>query len=64
MVECFPWIETEQLYRVIDKRDLASPANVVIHVCSNNMRTKRNLDFVMGVVYAMVSTAKRKIPKC
>jgi len=43
MVECFSWIETEQLHRVIDKRDLGSPATVIIHVCSNNMRTKEIL---------------------
>ena len=64
MVECFSWIETEQLHRVIDKRDLGSPATVIIHVCSNNVITKKNFDFLMGVLYAVLATAKRKLPKC
>ena len=28
------------------------------------MKTTRNLDFVMGDVYASVSTAKKKLPNC
>jgi hypothetical protein len=28
------------------------------------LRTTRNLDFVMGEVYVLVATAKRKFPKC
>jgi hypothetical protein len=39
-------------YRVIDKRDLGSPATVIIHLGTNNMRTTRTLDFVMGEGYA------------
>jgi len=64
MVECFPDIETEQLHRVIEKRDLCSPETVIIHVGTNDMRTTRNLDFVMGEIYALVATAKRKLPNC
>ena len=30
MVECFPGIKTDELHRVIDKRDLGSPATVII----------------------------------
>jgi len=63
MVECFPRIETLELHRVIDKRYLRSKANIFIHVGTNNMRKTRNLDFAMGVVYAFVGTAKRKLPK-
>jgi hypothetical protein len=62
MVECFPGIKPEQLHRVIEKLDLGSQETVIIHVGTNNMRTTRNLDFVMGEVYALVSTAKKKIP--
>jgi len=29
---------------------------------TNDLRTTRNLDFVMGQVYALVATAKRKLP--
>jgi hypothetical protein len=29
-----------------------------------NIRTTRNLDFVMGEVNALVSTAKKKLPNC
>ena len=61
-VESFPGIKTEQLYRVTEERYLDSPENVIINVDTNNMRTTRILDFVMGVVYALVSTAKNKLP--
>ena len=61
-VESFPGIKTEQLYRVTEERYLDSPENVIINVGTNNMRTTRNLDFVMGVVYALVSTAMNKLP--
>jgi hypothetical protein len=64
MVECFPGIKTEQLRRVIEKRDLGSPETVVIHVGTNDLRTMRNLDFVMGEVYALVATVKNKCPYC
>ena len=63
-VECFPGIKTEQLHRVMEKRDLVSPETVIIHVGTNDLRTTRNLDFVMGKVYALVSTAKKKLPNC
>ena len=63
-VECFPGIKTEQLHRVMEKRDLVSPETVIIHVGTSDLRTTRNLDFVMGEVYALVSTAKKKLPNC
>jgi len=63
MVECFPGIKTEQLHRVIEKRELGSLETVIIHVSTNDLRT-RNIDFVMGEVYAWVAMAKRKLPNC
>ena len=63
-VECFPGIKTEQLHRVIEKRDLGSPETVIIHVGTNDMRTKKNLDFIMEEVYALVYTVKKKLPNC
>ena len=64
MVECFPGIKTGQLHRVIEKRDLGGPETVIIHVGANDLRTKRNLDFVMVEVYALVTTAQRNFPNC
>ena len=63
MAECFPGIKTEQLHRVIEKKGLGSPETVLIHVGTNDLRTTRNLDFVMAEVYALVATTKRKLPK-
>ena len=48
----------------MEKRHLVSPRTVIIHVDTNDLRTTRNLDFVIGEVYALVSTAKKKRPKC
>jgi hypothetical protein len=45
-------------YRVIENRDLGSPETVIIHVGTNDLRTTRYLDFVMGEVHALVATAK------
>jgi hypothetical protein len=64
MVEYFPGIKTDQLHRVIEKKDLGSPETVTIHVGTNDMKSTRNLDFVMGEVYALVSTTKKKFPNC
>jgi len=63
-VECFPGIKTEQLHRVMEKRNLVSPDTVIFHMGTNDLKTTRNLDFVMGEVYALVSTAKKKLPNC
>lgn len=62
-VECFPGIKTEQLHRVMEKIDLVSPETVIIHVGTNDLKT-RNLDFVMGEVHGLVSTTKKKLPNC
>jgi lysophospholipase L1-like esterase len=63
-VECFPGIKTKQLHRVMEKRDLVSSDTVIIHVGTNDLKTKRNPDIVKGDVYALVSTAKKKLPNC
>ena len=63
-VKCFAGRKTEQLHRVMEKGDLGSPETLIIHVDTNDLRTTRNLDFVMGEVYALVSTAKKKLPNC
>ena len=47
-----------------EKRDLGSQETVIIHFGTNDLRTTRNLDYVMGEVYALVATAKRKLPNC
>jgi len=49
-VECFPGIKNEQLHRVMEKSDLVSPETVIFHVGTNDLRTTRNLDFVVGEV--------------
>ena len=59
-VECFPGIRTDQLRRVIQNRDLGCSDVVVIHVGTNDVRSSRNLDYVMGEVYDLVNTAKTK----
>lgn len=63
-VECFPGIRTEQLHRRIEGTDLGSPETVIIHVGTNDLRSTRNLDFVMGEVYSLVTTVKNKCRNC
>jgi hypothetical protein len=62
-VQCFPGIRTEQLQRVVENRDLGSPDTVVIHAGTKDLRQARNLDYVMGDVYALVKKAKTKFPQ-
>jgi lysophospholipase L1-like esterase len=64
MVEYFSGIRTEQLQRVIEKRDLGSPKTVIIHVGTNDLTAKKNLNFLMGEVYALVATAQSKFRNC
>jgi len=64
IAECFAGIKTEPLHRVIEKRDLGIPETAIIHVDTNDLKTKRTLEFVMGEVYAFVATAVRKLPNC
>jgi len=49
---------------VTEKRDLDSPETVIILVGTNDLITRRNLDFIMAEVYSLVATANRKIPNC
>ena len=49
---------------MIEERDLRSPEIVITHVGTNDSRTTRNLGFVMGEIYALVATAKRKLLNC
>jgi lysophospholipase L1-like esterase len=58
--EISPGIRTEQIQRVIERRELGSPDSVVIHVGTNDLRRTRNLDYVMGDVYGLVNTANTK----
>ena len=63
-MECFPGIKTEQLHRVMEKRELGNPETVIIDVGANDMRAARNLDLVMGEVYALVYEAKKSLQNC
>jgi len=62
-VECFPGINTEQLNRVMERWDLGSTETAIIHVGTNDLRKTRDLD-VMGDMYELVTTAKKKFPNC
>jgi lysophospholipase L1-like esterase len=61
--ECFPGITTEQLHRVLDNRNLATPDTVIIHVGTNDLKQSVNLDYLMGEVYSLVKKAKVKFPQ-
>ena len=61
-VEYFPGIRAAQLRRVMENRDLGCSDAVVIHVETNDVRSSRNLDYIMGEVYDLVNTAKAKFP--
>jgi hypothetical protein len=61
-VECYPGIKTEQLRKVIEKADLGGPENVVVHVGTNDLKTTRNLDMIMGEAYDLVAMVKKKLP--
>jgi hypothetical protein len=63
-VECFSGIKTEQLHREMERMELDSAETLIIHVGTNDLRSARNLDLVLGEVYALVSTAKKKLPNC
>jgi lysophospholipase L1-like esterase len=61
-VECFPGIRADQLRRVMENRDLGHSDAVVIHVGTNDIRRTKNLDYLMGEVHDLISTAKAKFP--
>ena len=46
----------------MEKRNLVIPDTVIIHVGTNDLKTKRTLDFVMREVYVLVS--EKKLPNC
>jgi hypothetical protein len=60
MVEYFQGIKTEQLQRVIKMRHLSSLETVIIDMGTNDLKTTRDLDFVLGEVYALMAKAKRE----
>ena len=47
---------------MIEKRNVSNPETVIIHVGTNDLTTTRNLDFIMGEVYALVAKAKSRFP--
>jgi hypothetical protein len=62
-VECFPGIKTEQLHRMMELQELGNPETVTIDVGANDMekeQCRRNVDFVKGELYVLVSPAKKK----
>jgi hypothetical protein len=59
-VGCFLGIRTEQLQKVIEKRDLGSPDAVVIHVHTNDIKRTVNLDYIMRDVYDLINMVKTK----
>jgi len=59
-VECFPGIRDDQLRTVMENRDLGSAETVIIHVGTNDIRRYRDLDYMLGEVYDLVTTAKEK----
>ena len=59
-VGCFLGITLEQLLRVIEQRDLGNPNTVVIHVGTNDIKRTKNLYYVMGDIYELISMAKSK----
>jgi hypothetical protein len=59
-VECFPGIRIEQLHRFMENGDQGNPNTIVIHVGVNDLRSTRNIDYLMGLVYSLVATSKSK----
>jgi hypothetical protein len=49
---------------VVEKRDLGNSETVIIHVCTNDLRAMKNLDFVMGEVYVLMANAESKYLNC
>jgi hypothetical protein len=64
MVECLPGINSELLHKVIERRDLGCPETVIIHVGTNDLKSTRNLDWIMEEIHALATTAKVKFPSC
>jgi hypothetical protein len=64
-IECFSGIRTEQLHtrRVIENKNIGCPDTVIIRVGTNDLKRKRNLEYVMKEVYDLVAMAKNKFPR-
>ena len=61
-VECFPGIKTDQLHKVMENTDLGGPEIIIVHVGTNDLKSMRNLDWVMGEAYDLVAMVKKKLP--
>jgi hypothetical protein len=58
-VEYFPGIRADKLRRVMENRNFGFSDTIVIHVGTNDVRKSRNLDYFMGEVYDLVTTASK-----
>ena len=56
-------VKTEQIHREMERSDLGSPETAIILAGTSYLKTTRNLDFVMGEVYTLAATVKKKHPK-
>ena len=48
VMECFQGIKNKELRRMIEKRHIGAPETIIIHMGTNDLKTTRNLDFVVG----------------
>jgi hypothetical protein len=63
-VECFPGIKTDQLQRVMERKEPDNAETLIIHVGTNDLRSTRNLDLIMGEIHELVTNVKKKLPNC
>jgi hypothetical protein len=49
---------------VIEKRHLDNPETVIIHMGTNDLRTKRNIDFVLGRSICVGGYGKKEVRNC
>ena len=61
-VECFPGIKTDQLHKVMENTDLGGPEIIILHIGTNDLKSTRNLDWIMGEAYDLVAMVKKKLP--
>ena len=50
-LDCFLGTGTEEMYRVLENRDIGSTDTAVIHVGTNDIKRNLTLDCVMCEVY-------------
>ncbi len=62
-LKCFPGIRTRQLSNVIDNMEISQPNVVVLHVGTNVIKGRHDLDMKMGDVYDLATTVKKKFPR-